>query len=57
MNDKCATYTVHPADRQVPDEVEVAVIGAGPSGLTAATMLAAYGIRAVVLDRAAGPAG
>ena len=40
-----------------PDEVEVAVIGAGPTGLTAATMLAAYGIRTVVLDRAAGPAG
>jgi 2-polyprenyl-6-methoxyphenol hydroxylase-like FAD-dependent oxidoreductase len=40
-----------------PDEVEVAVIGAGPTGLTAATMLAAYGIRTVVLDRAVGPAG
>jgi 2-polyprenyl-6-methoxyphenol hydroxylase-like FAD-dependent oxidoreductase len=39
----------------VPDEVEVAVVGAGPSGLTIATMLAAYGLRTVVLDRAAGP--
>lgn len=38
------------------DEVEVAVVGAGPAGLTTATMLSAYGIRTVVLDRAAGPA-
>lgn len=36
-------------------EVEVAVVGAGPTGLTTATMLAAYGIPTVVLDRAAGP--
>ena len=43
------------AARSVPDEVEVAVVGAGPSGLTIATMLAAYGLRTVVLDRAAGP--
>ena len=35
---------------------EVAVIGAGPVGLTMATMLTAYGIRTVVLDRAPGPA-
>ena len=40
-----------------PDEVEVAVIVAGPNGLTVATMLAAYGLRTVVLDRAVGPAG
>jgi 2-polyprenyl-6-methoxyphenol hydroxylase-like FAD-dependent oxidoreductase len=33
------------------------VVGAGPVGLTAAAMLAAYGIRTVVLDRADGPAG
>ena len=39
------------------DEVEVAVVGAGPVGLTAAAMLAAYGIRTVVLDGADGPAG
>lgn len=42
--------------RAEPYEVEVAVIGAGPVGLTTATMLSAYGIRTVVLDRAAGPA-
>jgi 2-polyprenyl-6-methoxyphenol hydroxylase-like FAD-dependent oxidoreductase len=41
----------------MPDEVEVAVVGAGPAGLTMASMLAAYGIRTVVLDRTAGPAG
>ena len=43
--------------RLVPDEVEVAVVGAGPTGLTAAAMLAAYGIRTVVLDGADEPAG
>ena len=45
------------AARPVPEEAEVVVVGAGPVGLTVATMLAAYGIRAVVLDRAAEPAG
>jgi glycine/D-amino acid oxidase-like deaminating enzyme len=42
--------------RLVPDEVEVAVVGAGPTGLTAATMLAGYGARVVVLNGAPGPA-
>jgi 2-polyprenyl-6-methoxyphenol hydroxylase-like FAD-dependent oxidoreductase len=42
--------------RLVPDEVEVAVVGAGPTGLTAAAMLAGYGVRVVVLDGAPGPA-
>ena len=40
----------------MPDEVEVAVVGAGPVGLTMVTLLTAYGIRTVVLDRAAGAA-
>jgi glycine/D-amino acid oxidase-like deaminating enzyme len=35
--------------RLVPDEVEVAVVGAGPTGLTAAAMLAGYGVQVVVL--------
>lgn len=57
MNDR--KQAIHQADsrsRPMPGEVEVAVVGAGPVGLTMATMLAAYGIRTVVLDRAAGPA-
>ncbi|MFI7121813.1 bifunctional 3-(3-hydroxy-phenyl)propionate/3-hydroxycinnamic acid hydroxylase [Amycolatopsis sp. NPDC049868] len=32
-------------------EVPVVIIGAGPTGLTAATLLAQYGIESVVLDR------
>jgi 2-polyprenyl-6-methoxyphenol hydroxylase-like FAD-dependent oxidoreductase len=57
MNDReHATHAADSISRSMPDEVEVAVVGAGPVGLTIATMLAAYGIRTVVLDRAAGPA-
>src|SRR5919206_748465 len=57
MNDReHATYTPDSRFRSMPDEVDVAVVGAGPVGLTIASMLAAYGIRTVVLDRAAGPA-
>ena len=40
----------------VPEEVDVAVVGAGPTGMTMAGMLAAYGVRTVVLDGADGPA-
>src|SRR5919206_1059048 len=57
MNDR--EQATRPADsrsRPMPSEVEVAVVGAGPVGLTIASMLEAYGIRTVVLDRAAGPA-
>lgn len=50
------TEVTPPRTEPNEDEVEVAVVGAGPAGLTTATMLSAYGIRTVVLDRAAGPA-
>lgn len=43
--------------RPFPEEVEVAVVGAGPTGLMLAALLCAYGIRTAVLDRATGPAG
>ena len=43
-------------DRAPTEEVEVAVVGAGPTGLTLAVMLSGYGIRTAVLDGAAGPA-
>src|SRR5215212_12284560 len=58
MNDReHATQAADSRSRSMPDEIEVVVVGAGPVGLTMASMLAAYGIRTVVLDRAAGPAG
>ena len=53
---KRATNTVRPTLRSIPSEVEVAIVGAGPVGLTMATMLSAYGVRTAVFDRAAGPA-
>jgi 2-polyprenyl-6-methoxyphenol hydroxylase-like FAD-dependent oxidoreductase len=54
MNDGEHSYVADSGS--MPDEVEVAVVGAGPVGLTMATMLAAYGIQTTVLDRAAEPA-
>jgi 3-(3-hydroxy-phenyl)propionate hydroxylase len=39
---------VTPAD---PEHVPVVIIGAGPTGVTAATLLAQYGVDALVLDR------
>ena len=51
------TEVTSPRAEPYEDEVEVAVVGAEPVGLTAAAILAAYGIRTVVLDRADGPAG
>ena len=47
---------IHPMPGELPDEVDVAVVGAGPVGLTAAAMLAGYGVRVAVLDGALGPA-
>jgi len=37
--------------RTAPGSVPVVVVGAGPTGITVATLLAQYGIRCVVLDR------
>ena len=39
------------APASVPDFVPVVIIGAGPAGVTAATLLGQYGIECVVLDR------
>ena len=35
----------------IPAEVEVAIIGAGPAGLTAALLLAHYGVRTTIFER------
>src|SRR5215210_5685337 len=43
-------------DGSLTEEVEVAIIGAGPTGLTLAVMLSGYGIRTAVLDGATEPA-
>lgn len=40
---------------QFPSEVPVVIVGAGPTGLTAANLLAAYGVRCLLLERDAGP--
>ena len=39
------------APASLPDFVRVIIIGAGPTGITAATMLGQYGISCLVLDR------
>jgi 2-polyprenyl-6-methoxyphenol hydroxylase-like FAD-dependent oxidoreductase len=51
-----ATRTSGTTDQSPTEEVEVAVVGTGPTGLTLAGMLSGYGIRTAVLDGAAGPA-
>ena len=56
MNRNENAHLVAPSVGAIPDEVEVAMVGAGPVGLTAATMLAGYGVRVAILDGAAGPA-
>ena len=50
-----ATRTSDTTVRSLTEEVEVAIVGAGPTGLTLAGMLSGYGIRTAVLDGAQGP--
>ena len=38
-----------------PANIPVVIIGAGPTGLTTALLLAAYGVRSIVLERNAAP--
>ncbi|MFZ3344227.1 FAD-dependent monooxygenase, partial [Mycobacterium sp.] len=38
------------APASLPDFVPVIIVGAGPTGITAATMLGQYGISCLVLD-------
>src|SRR5918995_1914 len=51
-----ATRMSGTTDRSPTEEVEVAVVGAGPTGLALAVMLSSYGIQTAVLEGAAGPA-
>src|ERR671920_732988 len=55
-NDEAMTTAASPVGT-MPEEVDVAVVGAGPTGITMAGTLAAYGIQTVVLDGAEGPVG
>lgn len=40
-----------PAPASVPRSIPVVIVGAGPTGITAATLLAQYGIQCLVLER------
>lgn len=39
----------------LPAQIPVVIIGAGPTGLTAALLLASYGVRSVIVERADAP--
>jgi 2-polyprenyl-6-methoxyphenol hydroxylase-like FAD-dependent oxidoreductase len=54
--DERATRTSDTTVRSLTEEVEVAIVGAGPAGLTLAGMLSGYGIQTAVFDGDAGPA-
>ena len=51
-----ALRTSSTTEWSLPEEVEVAVVGAGPTGLTLAGMLSGYGVQTAALDGAPGPA-
>ncbi|MGB1575017.1 MAG: FAD-dependent monooxygenase, partial [Paracoccaceae bacterium] len=38
-----------------PETVSVVIVGSGPTGLTAGLLLAAYGVRSVILEKNAAP--
>jgi thioredoxin reductase len=40
-----------PTPTSFPKSVPVVIVGAGPTGVTAATLLAQYGVQCVVLER------
>lgn len=43
--------TDSPAYKHAEESVPVVIVGAGPTGITAATLLAQHGIRCLVLER------
>ncbi|MBR9769206.1 MAG: NAD(P)-binding protein, partial [Rhodobacteraceae bacterium] len=38
-----------------PKTVPVVIVGSGPTGLTAGLLLAAYGVRSIILEKNAAP--
>ena len=45
-----------PAQRLTPLDTDVLIVGAGPTGLMLANQLGRRGVRALIIDRHAGPA-
>ena len=42
---------MNPLQRTKPDPIPVVIVGAGPVGVTAATLLGQYGVECLLLDR------
>ena len=53
---RSALTAVHSTDRNVYLNTDVLIVGAGPTGLMLANQLARRGVRALIIDRHAGPA-